>query len=140
MRKYLGLAIAAGALVAVAGACSTANKGGPDGRITGPNGSSGTGNGSAGFGTGNIGTGPDINPGNPNGMGGAPTDPDPSNPNITHALCQPGTCADFPKDPIKGENLPANVEALFGDPTNFTAGALCVLEPQLSNGDKPGAM
>ena len=140
MRKYLGLAVVAGALVGGAGACSTSPKGGPEGRINGPNGSSGAGNSTAGFGTGSIGTGPDLNPDMPNGTGGAPTDADPENPKITHPSCQPGACTDFPTEPIKGEGLPANVEALFGDPSNFTAGSLCVLEPQLSNGDKPGAM
>jgi hypothetical protein len=67
-------------------------------------------------------------------------DPDPGNPNITHPKCAPGTCKDFPEAPILGEGVPPNAAELFGPPGTLTAGALCVLEPQLSNGDKPGAM
>ncbi len=138
MRKYLGLAVLAGALVA--GACGTSPKNGSQLRnnTTGGNGSVAPGSGGAGFVFG-AGT-PGIDPGNPNGNGGAPVDADPSNPNVTHAICQAGGCLDFPTMPIMGEGVPANAPALFGDPSNFTAGGLCVLEPQLSTPGKPGAM
>jgi len=47
---------------------------------------------------------------------------------------------DFPAAPIMGEGVPANVATLFGDPTNFTAGSLCAVEPQLSAPGQEGAM
>ncbi|HEX3854713.1 MAG TPA: hypothetical protein VHW01_27310, partial [Polyangiaceae bacterium] len=71
---------------------------------------------------------------------GAPTDPDPANPNIVHPRCGMGKCTDFPMDPIMGDGVPANAATLFGDPMNFTAGGLCALEPQLSASGKDGAM
>ncbi|HET9957069.1 MAG TPA: hypothetical protein VFQ61_21380 [Polyangiaceae bacterium] len=96
---------------------------------------------------GNGGTGPVLpgggQPSLPNGpvSGGVVPDDDPSNPNITHPTCDVGTCADFPEQPIMGEGVPANAPTLFGaDPAAFTAGTLCVLEPQLSNGSTPGTM
>jgi hypothetical protein len=67
-------------------------------------------------------------------------DPDPKNPNIVHPKCAVGTCLDFPAEPIIGEGVPPNAAMLFGEPTNFSAGALCVLEPQLSGDGKEGAM
>jgi len=69
-----------------------------------------------------------------------PDDPDPGNPNITHPKCGAGTCEDFPATPIVDMDVPANAAMLFGDAKNFTAGSLCVLEPQLSAGGKDGAM
>ena len=74
-----------------------------------------------------------------NGTKAVPDD-DPSNPNITHPTCDLGTCKDFPSDPIKGDGVPDNVGDLFGNADNMQSGSLCVVEPQLSNGDKPGAM
>ncbi|HKO53790.1 MAG TPA: hypothetical protein VJV79_39050 [Polyangiaceae bacterium] len=142
MRKYLGLAVVAGAIVGAAGACGTSNKGDGPSRIG--NGSAGKGSvvGSGGEGAGFVfgsGGGNGIDPGK-QGTGGAPPDADPSNPNITHATCQLGACLDFPTAPIMGEGVPPNAAELFGDPSKFTAGSLCVLEPQLSAGGKPGAM
>jgi hypothetical protein len=67
-------------------------------------------------------------------------DDDPTNPNITHPTCNVGACTDFPKDPLMGDGVPANAAALFGAADNFGPGTLCVLEPQLSAGDKEGAM
>ncbi|HET7542119.1 MAG TPA: hypothetical protein VFK05_19765 [Polyangiaceae bacterium] len=143
MRKYLGLAVLAGALGAAAFGCSTSNNGpGSTFRNTGST-SSGS-NTSGGSGSNFIpgsGGGPDgLNPGGPENNGGAPADADPGNPNITHAACGPGTCKDFPTMPIMGEGVTADIPAKFGDPTNFTPGTLCVLEPQLGANGKPGAM
>jgi hypothetical protein len=113
-------------------------------RNTGPSGSAANsstgGSGSQLFNPGSNGGGISFNPGDPSSTGGAPTDVDPSNPNITHASCQPGACKDFPTAPIMGDGVPMNAPQLFGDPMNFTAGALCVLEPQLGANGKPGAM
>ncbi|MES1182888.1 MAG: hypothetical protein ABUL60_03680 [Myxococcales bacterium] len=47
---------------------------------------------------------------------------------------------DFPEQPIFEAGVPANAPELFGDPEDFSAGDLCVLEPQLSAGTAPGAM
>lgn len=78
---------------------------------------------------------------NPTGSGGQYVpDDDPTNPNITHPVCNPGTCTDFPKDPILGDMVPMNAPTLFGSPDTFDPGALCVLEPQLSGGSVQGAM
>ena len=49
-------------------------------------------------------------------------------------------CTDFPETPIVGEGVPDNAPTLFGDPTQYSAGALCVQEPQLSTDKAPGAM
>jgi hypothetical protein len=142
MRKYFGLAWFACAVVlgAGAGACS-AGKGAQGSRLstsTAAGGSDGSGA-SGGLSTtsagGNIQL---VAP--PDTDSGAPTDPDPGNPNITHPTCGAGTCLDFPASPIMGDGVPANVATLFGDPMNFTAGGLCALEPQLSSGSTPGAM
>jgi len=130
----------AGALVAGAGACSTSSKGGSPLRNDGNGGNGSGASGGAGSGINTGAGGPTIDPGNPNGSGGGPTDVDPSNPNVTHPTCGAGACADFPEAPIMGDGVPMNAPTLFGDPTNFTAGSLCVLEPQLSAGGKPGAM
>ncbi|MEI9941673.1 MAG: hypothetical protein WDO69_31035 [Pseudomonadota bacterium] len=140
MRKYLGLAVVAGALVAGMGACGTKSGSGPTGRPDGPNGTGASGG--AGSGTSvSGGGGPDIITNMPGTTGGGPADADPSNPKITHPGCLAGQCTDFPAAPILGDGVPAGVPAMFGDPTNVTeGGGLCVLEPQLSVGDKPGAM
>ncbi len=69
--------------------------------------------------------------------GGMATDP-----NVTHPTCAPGACADFPSAPQTAGTgtVPANAATLFGAASNLTAGALCVLEPQLSAGGVEGAM
>ena len=81
-----------------------------------------------------MGTGPDT------ANMTTPDDPDPANPNITHPKCGAATCEDFPADPIVDMDVPPNAPMLFGDPKNFMAGSLCVLEPQLSAAGKEGAM
>jgi len=142
MRKYLGLAVLAGAIGASAFGCSTKSGGGANVRPIG-SGSTGSGsNSSGGSGSGfnpGTGNGPGIDPGSMN-SGGAPVDADPGNPNITHASCMAGACKDFPTTPIMGEGVPMNAPTLFGDADNFSEGSLCVLEPQLGNNGKPGAM
>ena len=133
MSKLLSFAL----LTCAVTACSAGSSGNKS-RV-GPGDSSNAGTGSGGappLVIGNGGTGPILN----NNGGGAPMDPDPGNPNITHALCGSAMCLDFPAQPIMGDGVPANVADLFGAPDNFTAGGLCALEPQLSAGDKPGAM
>ncbi len=129
MRKFLGIGLFAGSLVAVA--CGTSSGGGPKtSRPTYPGG-----------GAANSGGGDTYVPGGgvpqiivtpPVTGGGSGPDNDPGNPNITHPKCAAGTCADFPTAPLMGTGVIANAPALFGDPTNFTAGGLCALEPQLS--------
>ena len=142
MRKYLGLAVLAGALVAGAGACGNGNKGGGgNGRLPGTNNNGSGASGGAGSGFNSGAGGPSIDTGDPNANhGGAPADADPGNPNIAHATCQKGACKDFPVAPIIGEGVPANAPTLFGAADNFSPGSLCVLEPQLSGNGKPGAM
>jgi len=139
MRKYLGLAIMASALVA--GACGTKTDVGPTGRIGG-NGSAANGSGGAGSGFNPVGNGGDtgLNTNMPgSNSGGGPADADPTNAKITHPRCN--SCNDFPTAPIMGDGVPMNAAELFGDAGNVTMGsALCVLEPQLSAGGKPGAM
>lgn len=138
MRKYLGFALLTCAAVPLALACSAGganNKSKPD-QPNVAGGGTGSGSGGSGSGFTLAGGGPILNtPG-----GGAPMDTDPGNPNITHALCGAGMCPDFPAQPIMGEGVPANAPMMFGAPENFMAGSLCALEPQLSAGDKPGAM
>jgi hypothetical protein len=122
------------------GACSAGGSG--SGGNSGANGPSGPGNAGSGSGAGANGgtsssnmpdlTVPDTTP--------DIEDPDPGNPNITHPKCGAGACTDFPPDPILGEGVPANAAELFGAATEFTAGGLCVLEPQLSGPGKEGAM
>ena len=53
--------------------------------------------------------------------------------------CSP-TCSDFPETPILDDPSigMADVERFKGD--EFKSGPLCVLEPQLSNGNAPGAL
>jgi hypothetical protein len=135
MRKYQNFALFAGVLCAAA--CSAG--GSKTGSRVNTSGPPGTGSTTGGAGSINpIGGGPDINA--PDPTTGTQMDPDPGNPNITHPKCGAGTCIDFPAAPIVGDGVPANAAALFGDPTKFTPGGLCALEPQLSNGTKPGAM
>ena len=54
--------------------------------------------------------------------------------------CGAKTCTDFPAEPIVGAGVPTNAATLFGDPSKFTPGSLCALEPQLSSDGKEGAM
>src|SRR5687768_15049644 len=52
-------------------------------------------------------------------------------------------CEDFPDEPLVVESDPPITPdeiARFDDPDELGAGELCVLEPQLSAGDSPGAM
>jgi hypothetical protein len=53
-------------------------------------------------------------------------------------------CTDFPVDPIVevagGAAINPGDLTQFDNPDTFTAGNLCVLEPQLSNGETPGAL
>lgn len=49
-------------------------------------------------------------------------------------------CKDFPEAPIVEDGVPANAPELFGDADNFDPGGPCVLEPQLSAGNVPGAL
>lgn len=57
------------------------------------------------------------------------------------AGCSPN-CVDFPEAPIFDDATPAitggDADKFKGD--DFKSGAFCVLEPQLSNGDAPGAL
>jgi len=141
MRKHGGLVLLLAA--SIAGACS-ANGSKTGSRITntGATNSGGSDNSSAG--TLNLGAtssgGSVVLVPPPDPDAGAPMDPDPSNPNIVHPRCGMGKCTDFAADPIMGDGVPANAAQLFGDPTKFTAGGLCVLEPQLSADGKEGAM
>jgi len=48
-------------------------------------------------------------------------------------------CQDFPEAPIIENSAPANAPELFGPADNFTPG-LCVAEPALGSGGKPGAL
>ncbi len=140
MRKHGGLVLFLAA--SIAGACSA---GGSklSSRIDSGSGATG-GDGSSAAGSLNIGSSSAgsvslVTPPDPDA--GAPTDPDPSNPNIVHPRCGMGKCTDFPADPILGDGVPANAASLFGtDPTVFTAGSVCALEPQLSADGKEGAM
>jgi hypothetical protein len=142
MRKHLGLvlvAVCAGGVLA--GACSAGAPSSGSRPITSnPNGGDGSGaSGGVGvIGPSGGGTVSLVAP--PDAGGGVPNDPDPGNPNITHPTCGAGACTDFPASPIMGDGVPANAADLFGMPTNFTAGGLCVLEPQLSANGKEGAM
>ena len=51
-----------------------------------------------------------------------------------------GPFDDFPALPLQGAGVPDDVGTLFGAPDAFTAGSLCVLEPQLSASGVEGAM
>jgi hypothetical protein len=140
MRNMTIWALAAVASVVALG-CS-AGGAGKGSTANGSKGSTGTsGNNTGGNGGPDLGGdgGPVLNP-DEVGPDGAPEDPDPANPNITHPKCGAGKCTDFPADPIIEMGVPANAPMLFGDPMNFMPGSLCALEPQLSAGDKEGAM
>lgn len=138
-KNVWALAALASACAVVAG-CNAGADGKNGSRTVGPNGSAAgsTGQGGGGDTGGSSGiSGPDIkvDPVDPDIV-----DPDPGNPNITHAKCGNGTCTDFSDMPIVGEGVPPNAAMLFGAATEFTAGSLCVLEPQLSAPGKEGAM
>lgn len=137
MRNYARFALFSCALTHFA--CSAGKAGGGSIPMASGGGSGSGSNGTAGSGI-IIGTGGGDGIVVPIGGGGGPADSDPGNPNITHATCGDGTCEDFPAAPIVGEGVPGNAATLFGAPENFSAGGLCALEPQLSAGDKPGAM
>jgi hypothetical protein len=55
-----------------------------------------------------------------------------------------GPCSDFPTAPILdssgGSSPPGNAPTLFGKPDDFASPGACVTEPQLSDGNKPGAL
>jgi hypothetical protein len=131
-RIYLGFTLVVSA--ACAAACSAG------GAVNGSQArGSSAGAGSGGSGSLVVGNGGAVSLNTPDG--GALMDTDPGNPNIAHPTCSAGMCTDFPAQPIMGDGVPANAATLFGDPTKFTAGGLCALEPQLSTADgKPGAM
>ena len=103
MQKYLGFSLFAGALATAA--CGTSAKTGGSSRPNGTGG--GASDGTAGGSYLPGGGGPQINVPNPNG--GSTGDNDPGNPNITHAKCTAGMCADFPTTPIMGDGVPSNV-------------------------------
>src|SRR4051794_41911748 len=107
MRKYLGLAVLTGALVA--GACGTKSSGGAGVRDTNGRGAGAAAGAGSGFNGGaNAPGGPVFNPDEPNGNGGAPSDPEPGNAHVTHPDCQAGMCLDFPAAPIMGEGVALN--------------------------------
>lgn len=138
-RIYLGFTL----LVSVACAAACSAGGAVNGSQTDRGGAAppGAGTGSGPGGSGGLVVGSDGGASLNIVNGGPVMDTDPSNPNIAHPSCAAGTCTDFPGQPIMGDGVPANAATLFGDPTKFTAGGLCALEPQLSTGDgKPGAM
>lgn len=141
MRKHGGLVLFLAATIA--GACSAGGSKNGNSRVDNTGGTSSSGGGSA---AGSLNLGDGASAGSlvltdpPDPDAGAGTDPDPSNPNVVHARCGMGKCTDFAADPVMGDGVPANAATLFGDPTNFTAGGLCALEPQLSGGGKEGAM
>jgi hypothetical protein len=59
------------------------------------------------------------------------------------SICAPN-CLDFPAQPLldteNGSSPPAGAAALFGAAGNMGGSGVCVLEPQLSEGEKPGAL
>jgi hypothetical protein len=129
------------ALAALAGACVVGCNAGGGGSTTGtkPGANAGAGTNPDGSGSGGS-----LNVEMPGLMvppdGEGIIDADPGNPNIAHPKCGVGECTDFPAAAILGEGVPDNVASLFGEPSNFTPGGLCALEPQLSGGGKEGAM
>jgi hypothetical protein len=129
------LMVAAGIDCTAGGGASKFGTGGSGNGGSGAGTSSGTGATASGTG-GGVTLGSSSSSSGFTGTGGMATDP-----NITHPTCAPGTCTDFPSAPQPvGTSVPANAATLFGAATNFTAGALCVLEPQLSAGTVEGAM
>lgn len=53
--------------------------------------------------------------------------------------CSP-VCQDFPEAPILEPGVPADAPQRFGAADDFASGGPCVLEPALSEGDRPGAL
>lgn len=49
-------------------------------------------------------------------------------------------CTAFPTEPILDEGVSGEPGTLFGAADNFSSPGPCVIEPQLSEGDKPGAL
>jgi len=84
-----------------------------------------------------------INPGGSTGSGG-------SSVIVGGGVSTPGgevavprckaNCLDFPADPIIEPGVPPNAPALFGDADRFTPGSVCLLEPQVSTSQAPGAL
>ena len=56
------------------------------------------------------------------------------------AGASPGPASDFPEQPILEAGVPADAPALFAAAADTLTSPLCVLEPQLSSGNLPGAM
>ena len=61
----------------------------------------------------------------------------------SNSICAPN-CEDFPSQPLldteAGSAPPADAASLFGEADNMGSSGPCVLEPQLSEGDKPGTL
>ncbi|MDD9932151.1 MAG: hypothetical protein OXT09_01030 [Myxococcales bacterium] len=53
--------------------------------------------------------------------------------------CSP-VCEDFPAAPILEPGVPGDAAQRFGEPDDFGSSGPCVLEPALSEGDRPGAL
>ena len=138
MRVATMVAVGGGGLLAIVAACSAP---GGASKFTTTTGNGGAGASGSSSGSGATGMGGGVTLGSSSSSGFTGTGGDATNPNITHPTCAPGTCADFPAAPqTVGTMVPGNAGTLFGAPGNFTAGALCVLEPQLSAGGAPGSM
>ncbi len=58
--------------------------------------------------------------------------------------CSGGACQDFPAEPIfdyeQGSSPPTDAARFFGKADEFAAPGACVLEPALSEGQRPGAL
>jgi len=74
------------------------------------------------------------------GRSGSPTLGDGGAPEEGGAPAMHGDATDLPQEPILEDGVPANAPELFGAATDDAAGALCVLEPQLSADGADGAM
>ena len=90
---------------------------------------------------GNTGGGPPVSfaggPGVPIGTTPVPTVP----PAMLPVPTCTADCSDFPAEPILEDGVPADAPTLFGSPDTFDAASPpCVLEPQLSSGNTPGAL
>lgn len=82
------------------------------------------------------------NPGSTGGSAAAPFGNNPTPVAAPGASCN-GPCEDFPAEPIldmAGQPPPANAASLFGKADAFAEPGPCVLEPDLSSGDRPGAL
>jgi hypothetical protein len=55
------------------------------------------------------------------------------------AQCSP-RCTDLPPTAFFDPGAPADAARFFGDPKNFREPGVCVIEPQLSQGDQPGSL